>query len=198
MNNALSASRAAAFNSAPGRLHRICNYSYRLGDAGLDAADAEDLIADAVWADGVLPVDRPSRRRAWMLSRDRAISAFYSGAKAATLRFAREAVAASGGDAYRSLYTTAWHASPSVYDDQDIVDAVRQALAEADMPRLPEASPLYPIRRAASARAAGCDDELRSFAIPKSRPCVASAQVRADHVACLISAAAARVAVASY
>jgi len=68
--------REAALNSAPGRLGRVVRFGAALGLAGVDYADAIDEIESAIWSEGALPIDRPSQRRAWELTREHALRAY--------------------------------------------------------------------------------------------------------------------------
>lgn len=163
MSNGLTVLRQASFGGGPRRLRRVVAFAREMGCAGLASWDALDEIEGAIWAEGLLPYEKASQRRAWNLCLPAAKSAFYDGARSATFRFARDAVTKHGGNAYKSLYATAWAASTFAYSDEDIVDAVSAALAEGGHPPLPDASPMYPIRRARLAAADGDDSEMRSF-----------------------------------
>jgi len=166
VNNALSASRAAAFNSAPGRLHRLVEYAREMGASAVATCDALEQIEDALYGDGLLPIDRASQRRAWAVASGRADREFREGVKLAAARVARDAVSATNGSPYACLYITAWHVGPAAFSDDVIVEAVAAALSEAGLPELPEASLLYPILRAKAARENGNDDELKSLRAP--------------------------------
>jgi hypothetical protein len=173
MRNSLNRAAAQGAFGIPRarRLHDVVAAARRWGVAhDRDVADALEAIEDAIWGDGLLPIDRPSQRRAWGITRALATHAFFDGARAALPQIAREAVTLAEGNHYRSLYVTAWRAGLSVESEDEIVGAVRNALAEGGNAELSGASPLFPVRRAMRARANGCDDELRSFDLSHEGP----------------------------
>ncbi|MCB2052085.1 MAG: hypothetical protein KDE63_11725, partial [Novosphingobium sp.] len=86
----LGALRKAAYDARPGRLQRIADYSFSLSEAGVDYPDALKAIEDALWSDGLLPVDRASQRRAWEKARERAVVAYEDGLKSTARRVVKE------------------------------------------------------------------------------------------------------------
>jgi len=153
------------------RLHDVVAAARRWGLAvDHDVADAAEAIEDAIWGDGLLPVDRPSQRRAWDVTMALAKEAFFAGVRETLPQIARQAVSEAEGNHYRSLYVTAWRAGLSVASENEIVEAVRQALAAGEYADLSGASPLFPVRKAMRARADCCRDELDSFDLPHEGP----------------------------
>jgi len=141
-----------------------------MGACAVATCDALEQIEDALYGDGLLPIDRASQRRAWAIAIRRADREFRDGVKLAAARIARDAVSATNGSPYACLYITAWHVGPAAFCDDVIVEAVAAALSDAGLPELPDASPLYPILRAKAARESGNDDELKSLRAPPQAP----------------------------
>lgn len=168
-NNAATASTGVRI-SGPSRLRLIIAQAHALGTAGVDAADALEATERAVYANGALPADRASQRRAWAIVTGLADVARHEGARVAVRRDADLAVSEFGGNAYNVLYATAFRAARYAWSDEDIIVAVKAALAVAGHEYdFGVASPMFPIRRARQAQAAGDDGELRWFHVECSR-----------------------------
>lgn len=90
--------RNSALNPAPGRLKRICAFARELGRMGTPPADAMDEIEEALWADGLLPVDRPGQQRAWRVTLDRAMAEHCEGMRQCVAGPAPSALAEATGD----------------------------------------------------------------------------------------------------
>lgn len=152
------------------RLRIVVSQAYELGAAGIDAADAMEATEVAIFANGALPARRPSQLRAWSLVSELANVARHDGARVAVRRDADLAVREFGGNAYHALYATAFRAARYAWSDDDLVDAVRDALAAAGHTYdLGAASPMFPIRRARQAQAVSDDTELRWFHLECNR-----------------------------
>lgn len=153
----------------PSRLRRVVAQAHYLGAAGVDAADAIEATEHAIFADGALPAVRASQRRAWAIVTGQAEVARHEGARVAVRRDADLAVREFGGNAYHVLFATAFRAARYVRSDDDVIDAVKAALAAAGYEYdFGAASPMFPIRRARRAQAVGDDGELRSFRFERS------------------------------
>lgn len=154
---------------APRRLHRVVAHAHTLGTAGVEEGDAIEAIEDALWGDGILPLDRASQRAAWEIARARAIDAYRAGGRTFARQVADAAIAEERS-AYAILYTSSWHAA-RVADDQVIVEAVRDALIAAGQSAdWPGMSPRWPVIRARAAQANDDRGELDSFALPADTP----------------------------
>lgn len=81
-STAIAKFRQDAFGGGPRRLHRVIEYAGALGRAAFCLSDAMDEVEASIWADGALPIDRPSQRRAWSLTREHALVAFKQSAEA--------------------------------------------------------------------------------------------------------------------
>jgi hypothetical protein len=148
----------------PGRLRDVVARARLLGTTGTESGTAIAMIENFIWADGALPADRPSQRRAWDIAHRRAIHAYHSGTALAVQRIARGAVAEFRGNAYRAFYATAWRAAAFAYSDADIVSAVSDALYALGMPlQSTGSSSEYPVTRARAAFSRNDRRELASF-----------------------------------
>lgn len=141
-SGAIESARAAALSPEPGRLRRVADLGRTLGQIGTPWADALDEIEGALWADGLLPADRPIQQRAWRLAIDHASAAFDDGARDALVAIAAEAVA-QVKDAVDALRLTLDRAKLFA-DDTDIAEAVGRAL---NLPALPGAANLLAAMR---------------------------------------------------
>lgn len=159
-----------AFNiPRPNRLRAVINHAHELGAAGVHEGDAREEIEDALWGDGLLPIDRASQKRAWTLTHDLAVLTFREGG-AVFARKVADAEIAAERSVYAVLYATAYHAARCA-DDDVIVDAVREALAAAGRTSdFGGASPLWPVMRARAAQVDDDRSELDSLALPVDPP----------------------------
>lgn len=145
-------------------LRLVVKQAFELGVAGTHEFEAIEARDDGIYADGKLPADRPSQKRAWRVAIDMADKARYDGARVAVRRDADAAVAEFGADLYYVLYATAYRAARYVWSDEDIVDAVTTALIAAGHGcDFGIASPMFPIWRARDAQKVNDDSELKSF-----------------------------------
>lgn len=143
--------RQAAFDGAPRRLHRIVAYGRACGLAAVPAWDAQEYLENAIWANGALPADRPSRLRAWRLTLDRANEAYMDAALEGLARVAAEAIA-EYGPGYHAAYVTTWKTCSLASDDE--IAAATNIIA---------GTPWCPIRRARRAHSEGDRSEYNSI-----------------------------------
>lgn len=119
----LETARSATLDPSPGRLHRIRTFGRELGRMGTPADDALEEIENALWADGLLPIDRPSQARAWRLTIDAARDAFAEGAGECVAAMAPAALADANGDPIAAVRVLMERALLFA-DDSDVADAL--------------------------------------------------------------------------
>jgi len=123
----LAFAREGALDPAPRRLHRVCSFARELGRMGTSEADAGEEIEDSIFANGLLPADKPSQLRAWRMARNAAMASYDQGAREAVEALAPAALAEANGDpisAARALMGRTYLFA----DDEDIADAIGTTL----------------------------------------------------------------------